>query len=149
MDLKEIKQIIDLMTRADLSGFEIEREGLKLRINRENNVVTYAAPTPGRTDAVPTTPSVSEPPPPAKEDTNSIIIKSPMVGTFYASSSPESPPFVSVGTSVRPDSVVCIIEAMKVMNEIQAELNGTITEILVQNGKNVEYGQPLFKLSPA
>ena len=72
-----------------------------------------------------------------------------MVGTFYASSSPESPPFVSVGTSVRPDSVVCIIEAMKVMNEIQAELNGTITEILVQNGKNVEYGQPLFKLSPA
>lgn len=149
MDLKEIKQIIDLMTRADLSGFEIEREGLKLRINRENNVVTYAAPTPGRVDTSPMPSSVSEPPPPAKEDKNSIIIKSPMVGTFYASSSPDSPAFVSVGTSVQPDSVVCIIEAMKVMNEIQAELSGTITEILVQNGKNVEYGQPLFKLSPA
>ncbi|NBS80021.1 acetyl-CoA carboxylase biotin carboxyl carrier protein, partial [bacterium] len=76
-------------------------------------------------------------------------INSPMVGTFYASPAPDAPPYVSVGTAVTPESVVCIIEAMKVMNEIKAEMSGTITEILVESGKPVEFGKPLFRIRPA
>jgi acetyl-CoA carboxylase biotin carboxyl carrier protein len=76
------------------------------------------------------------------------VIKSPMVGTFYRAPNPESPSFVEIGTSVTPDSVVCIIEAMKVMNEIQSELTGKVAEVLVENGQSVEYGQPLFRLQP-
>lgn len=146
MELKEIEQIINLMTQADLSGFEIKREGLELRINRENKVVAYA-PAPIIEKPAQTAPQNFENEPPvAQEDKNISYIKSPIVGTFYASSSPESAPFITQGSTVNSNTVVCIIEAMKVMNEIQAEISGTITEVLVQNGQNVEFGQNLFKI---
>lgn len=149
MDLKEIKQIVDLMKRSSLTEFEIEEEGFKLRICRKNGETQTIlnAPQPA---AFPMPAPSANPPVSASEAPKAIdpakLIKSPMVGTFYASPSPESPPFVKVGDSVTADSTVCILEAMKVMNEIKAEVNGTIAEALVQNGDSVEYGQPLFRL---
>jgi acetyl-CoA carboxylase biotin carboxyl carrier protein len=91
---------------------------------------------------------VPEAPAAPKEDENLVEIKSPMVGTFYRAPSPESPPYVETGDRIAPDSVLCIVEAMKLMNEIQAEMRGTIVEILVENGQPVEYGQPMFKVKP-
>ncbi len=150
MDLKEIKQIVDLMKRSSLTEFEIEEEGLKLRICRKHGETQtiVAAPAPaGVAAASAPAPVAAAPAEPAKAAVDPAkLIKSPMVGTFYAAPSPESPSFVKVGDSVSADSTVCILEAMKVMNEIKAEVNGTIAEILVQNGESVEYGQPLFRL---
>lgn len=155
MDLKAIKQVIDLMQRSELTEFELEEEGFKLRLSRKHGdtpaPVFQAAPA-----AAQSTPPFPQPaapaadtPAPAADEKDVGIIKSPMVGTFYRAPSPESPVFADVGTKVTADSVVCIIEAMKVMNEIQSELSGTITEVLVENGEAVEYGQPLFKVKTA
>jgi acetyl-CoA carboxylase biotin carboxyl carrier protein len=155
LDLKEIKQIIDLMKRTDLSEFEIEEEGFKLRIRRGStgyaaspSAPTLAyAPAPengGHSQAAPSSaaaPSASD-----EEESGTSFIKSPMVGTFYRSPSPDNPAFVDVGSKVQENSPVCIIEAMKIMNEIQAEAKGTIVEVLVENGQPVEYGQRLFKI---
>jgi len=157
LDLNEIKQIIELMKRSDLSEFEIEEEGFKLRIRRgakdgPPQVVAMGTASP----FPPAVLAAAAPQPPAepqpleqkdeKTDENIDFIKSPMVGTFYRSASPESPPFVEEGSEVGPESIVCIIEAMKVMNEIQADMSATIIEILVENGQSVEYGQPMFKV---
>ena len=150
MDIKLIKQIIDLMKRSDISEFEFEEDGLKIRLSSNGSVapqVIQASPI-----SVATTPAVTvaseEQNQSARptEETGISVIKSPMVGTFYRSASPDSPAFTDVGAKVGNDSVVCIIEAMKVMNEIQSEMSGTITELLVENGAAVEYGQPLFKI---
>ena len=157
LDIKEIKLVVDLMKRSDLTEFEIEEEGLKLRIKRrgaDDLPVITTSPTaqvalPVAPAASPATPPPFNPhthPAPAEDDKSINYIKSPIVGTFYRASSPDNPSFVEIGTAVSPDSVVCIIEAMKVMNEIQAETKGQIIEILVENGKPVEYGQPLFKV---
>ena len=141
MDIKEIKQIVDLMKRSDLTEFAIEEENFKLQIKRATDgqsqpqVVTYAQP--------PAAPSADS----APAEDPSRYITSPMVGTFYTAPSPESEIFAKVGDSVKPDSTVCIIEAMKIMNEIQAEIGGTIVETLVENGQPVEFGQKLFRLS--
>jgi acetyl-CoA carboxylase biotin carboxyl carrier protein len=155
LDLKVIKQVVELMKRSELSEFEIEEEGFKLRIRRggEDAPVSYiqAAPAGMATPPpfpVPSPEAPGEPAAPAEEEGVSTV-KSPMVGTFYRAPSPEAPPFVETGAKVEAETVVCIIEAMKVMNEIQAELKGTITEILVDNGEAVEYGQPLFKVKTA
>ncbi|WP_269540406.1 acetyl-CoA carboxylase biotin carboxyl carrier protein [Cerasicoccus fimbriatus] len=150
MDIKEIKQIVELMKRSDLTDFEIEEKDLKLRISRNSGVVV-SAPAPAPIAAAPApvaaAPADSQAPAAAPKDEPGVtIIKSPMVGTFYRSPNPDSKPFADVGTKVKADSVVCIIEAMKVMNEINAELSGTIVDILVENGQAVEYGQPLFKV---
>jgi acetyl-CoA carboxylase biotin carboxyl carrier protein len=153
LDLKTIKQVVELMNRADLSEFELEEEGLKLRLCRKTSatVVEYAAAPQSAPLAAPATAPAS----PAKaaeapvEDKSLSIIKSPMVGTFYRAASPDSPPFVEVGAKVTDETTVCIIEAMKVMNEIAAEQKGVITEVLVDNGEPVEYGQPLFKIKTA
>jgi len=161
LDLKEIKQIIDLMKRSDLTEFAVEEEGFKLKIRRGSNelpVVTSshnsgapfnqsvhaapAAPAPAPAAPAPTAASAA----PAGDEAGVGYIKSPMVGTFYRSGSPESKPYAETGTKVVENSVVCIIEAMKIMNEIQAETKGTITECLVENGQPVEYGQKLFKI---
>jgi acetyl-CoA carboxylase biotin carboxyl carrier protein len=146
LDLKVIKQVIDLMKRSELSEFELEEEGFKLRLSRNNGEtapqIIQAAPAPAA--AAPAAPA-AEAAAPAEEEGISLV-KSPMVGTFYRSPSPDSPAFVDVGDKISEDSVVCIIEAMKVMNEIQAETKGTITEILVENGDSIEFGQPLFKV---
>lgn len=149
MDIKEIKQIVDLMKRSSLTEFELQEQDFKLRICRSSGetvtMVQAAAPVavaqpavaPQATTAAPAAETVDDP---------SKWIKSPMVGTFYAAPSPDSDSFVKVGDKVTESTVVCILEAMKVMNEITAERSGTIAEIMVENGDSVEYGQPLFRL---
>ena len=161
MDLKQIKQIIDLMKRSELTEFAVEEEGFKLKIRRgSNGLPTVSASKGSNAPFAPTdygsVPPMSAPagapqsfaqaaPAPAEEP-GVTFIKSPMVGTFYRAPSPESKPFVDVGSKIEDNSLVCIIEAMKIMNEIQAETKGTVVEILVENGQPVEYGQRLFKL---
>lgn len=153
MDIKLIKQVVDLMKRSDISEFEFEEDGFKLRLSSKGAdapQIIHAAPAGQATAAFPVaTPATGEAVPAPVEEKGISIIKSPMVGTFYSASSPESPAFVKVGDKVSNESVVCIIEAMKVMNEIQAEMSGVITELLVENGEAVEYGQPLFKIKTA
>ena len=155
MDLKAIKQVVELMRSSELSEFEIEEEGFKLRLSRKQGKTQIINPAPmaahaiAPIDATLTPAKLNTSKAPDEEDKNSFIIKSPMVGTFYRAASPESPAFVKIGDKVSADSIVCIIEAMKVMNEIQAETSGTISEILVENGEAVEYGQPLFKVKTA
>lgn len=152
MDIKLIKQVVDLMKRSDISEFEFEEDGFKLRLSSQSaqapQVIQAAAP-PQAPAPAPAPAASAEAAAPAEEEKGISVIKSPMVGTFYRASSPESPPFVDAGAKVTADSVVCIIEAMKVMNEIQAEFAGKITEVLVENGEAVEYGQPLFKVKTA
>lgn len=155
MDLSKIKQVVDLMKKSGLSEFEIQDQEFKLRIKRDvgaQPVAFQAVPAPAPVQA-PAPAPVQAPAPAAAApaatpaaDPSVKVITSPMVGTFYASPSPDNPPFVTVGSPVKPDSVVCIVEAMKVMNEIQSELNGTVVECLVASGTSVEFGQPLFRV---
>lgn len=167
MDLKEIKLVIDLMTKNGLSEFELEKGDFKLRVKRgpggewststtpsaapqvvhHHAPVAAFAPSPGQAAAAPVAAPAASPVPAVATSAQSQIV-SPMVGTFYLSPSPDSPPYVSIGQEVQEDTVVCIIEAMKVMNEIKAETRGVILEILAQNGKPVEFGKPLFALRP-
>jgi len=161
LDLKEIKQIIDLMKRSDLAEFAVEEEGFKLRIRRGTSGVPVVASSgiTGLTgDIAPAAPAAVAAPAPAPalartaapvDEAGIAYIKSPMVGTFYRAGSPESPAFVDVNAKVQENSPVCIIEAMKIMNEIQAEVKGTILEVLVENGQPVEFGQRLFKVRTA
>lgn len=143
------------MKRSELAEFEFEEEGFKLRLSRHNGeaptqIIQAAAPAPQAPAAAqpPEAAPAGEPVKPVEEAGISVV-KSPMVGTFYRAPSPESANFTDVGQKIGVDSIVCIIEAMKVMNEIQAEISGTITEVLVDNGESVEYGQPLFKVKTA
>jgi len=148
LDLTKIKQVVDLMKKSDLSEFEIQDQEFKLRIKRDLPGRAFApAPAPAAAPAyaAPAAPAPAAPGAPAV-DPNIKTINSPMVGTFYTTPSPENPPFVAVGTSIKVDSVVCIIEAMKVMNEIPSEIAGTVVECLVANGTSVEFGQPLFRV---
>jgi acetyl-CoA carboxylase biotin carboxyl carrier protein len=146
LDLKEIKELIALMRRNELSEFELETEGFRIKLKRGGDAAishAYYGPHPGQA-APASSPqpaaASAEPKPPGRE------ITSPMVGTYYSAASPETSAFVETGMEVTEETVVCIIEAMKVMNEIKAETRGVITEILVENGKPVQYGQPLFRL---
>jgi acetyl-CoA carboxylase biotin carboxyl carrier protein len=134
VDLKDIKAIIDLMTKNDLSVFEMEKDGFRLKLQKglgDQPIVVSAAPAGGA--AVPAAAGLKD-------------IASPMVGTFYRAASPDAAAFVDVGTQVTEDTVVCIIEAMKVMNEIKAETNGVIAEVVAENGKPVQFGQALFRV---
>lgn len=147
LDLKEIKELIALMRKNDLSVFKMEKEGFKITLKKGTDfqpIITTTAPS-----------VVSAPAPAASSSAAPALvapgeklreITSPMVGTFYGSPSPESAPFISVGQEVTEDTVVCIIEAMKVMNEIKAETRGVVAEIVAENGKPVQYGQALFRL---
>lgn len=152
MDLKDIKAIIDLMKKNSITEFELERQDSKIRLKRGLNgnapAVQYDEfPVTGSAPILPTltiapatiSPSIA---------TGEIDIKSPMIGTFYRAPSPEAGNYAEVGSEVNADTVVCIIEAMKVMNEIKSEVKGIITQVLVENGKPVEFGQPLFKVRP-
>ena len=144
------------MKRSELSEFAVEEEGFKLKIRRGQNghpVVsgshTTSLPLAAEPSAAPAAAAGSRAAPgPGRpeEEPGGALIKSPMVGTFYRAASPESKPFVEAGAKVVENSVVCIIEAMKIMNEIQAEAKGTIVEILIESGQPVEYGQRLFKI---
>ncbi len=151
MDLIKIKQVVDLMKKSDLSEFEIQDQDFKLRIKRDvpgrAPVAAQAAPLAAAPAPVAqAAPAVLAPAAPAAADPSIKVVTSPMVGTYYCTPSPENPPFVTVGSPIKADSVVCIIEAMKVMNEIQSEISGTVVECLVANGTSVEFGQPLFRV---
>src|SRR4051812_21791286 len=158
MDLKDIKAIIDLMKKNSISEFELERgQEFKIKLKRTNGhsveegqggqgyapVHMQAGGAPAVHPALPATQPAQVAAP-----TNEAEIKSPMVGTIYRAPSPEAANYVEIGTEVSPDTVVCIIEAMKVMNEIKAETRGVITAVLAENAKPIEFGQPLFKIRP-
>lgn len=161
MDLKEVKELIELVSEKGFAEFEIEHAGFRLHISRfKEPPAVHTAPTPVTPStsqavaaAAPASVPATQPaassapaasPEPAIPDVQLQVIKSPIVGTFYRAPSPTAEMFVKVGDQVEPDTVVCIIEAMKLMNEIQAEVRGEIVKILVENGQPVEYGQPLF-----
>ena len=160
MDLKDIKAIIDLMRKNDLSVFELEKDGFKLKLQKgaEGQPILTApiAIAPGLSNAAPavaapTDASHAQTAGPASKEESAAggglkDITSPMVGTFYRGPSPDAPVFVDVGATVNEDTVVCIIEAMKVMNEIKAETSGVIAEVVVENGKPVQFGQALFRV---
>jgi acetyl-CoA carboxylase biotin carboxyl carrier protein len=149
-NVRAIRQLVRLMKRYDLTAIDFVEGSTQIRLRRRGpeiaQVVTAAAgPPPPQIGAPAVTPAS---PPPAAAPAG-IVIESPMVGTYYASSAPDSSPFVSVGSQVRADSTVCVIEAMKVFTDIPAGVSGIITEILVKNGQPVEYGQPMFRVNPA
>jgi acetyl-CoA carboxylase biotin carboxyl carrier protein len=152
VDLKDIKAIIDLMKKNSITEFELEEKDSKLRLKRGLGVAQQVIQSDDAATmapiALPVAATMSSVPPPAAASTGEIDIKSPMIGTLYRSPSPESATYVDVGSEVNVDTVVCIIEAMKVMNEIKAEVKGVITQILIENGKPIEFGQPLFKVRP-
>lgn len=149
-DLEIIKELIEIMKRENLTQIEIKKPFLRIKLTRENilqeNVVRREVEVIPREKIekkeIPEKEIVKEE---IKED-NFYILKSPLVGTFYRAPSPESPPYVEVGEEVRKGQILCIIEAMKIMNEIESEVDGKIVEIMVKNGEPVEYGQPLFKI---
>ena len=148
-DLKEIKAIIDLMKKHDLSVFEIEKEGFRLKLEKGPAAQATAAVPPAVAASPKAVPAAAETTAAAPKAIESVPLKeivSPMVGTFYRSASPDSPPFVDVGKTVTEDTVVCIIEAMKVMNEIKAETSGIIAEVVAENSKPVQFGQVLFRV---
>jgi acetyl-CoA carboxylase biotin carboxyl carrier protein len=154
MELKEIKKIVEMMTENDLAEFLLEEEAFTLQLKRGTAGITQIVSAPQQMMAAPVAAPVPDgipaaAPAVADADAGLIPIKSPMVGTFYRSPSPDSDVFVQIGQDVLPDSVVCIIEAMKVMNEIQAEVRGKIKKILVDNATPVQFGQALFLVEPA
>ena len=152
MDLKDIKELIALMRRNELSEFELEMEGFHIKLKKGGEpVITHLPAHYAPLPAAPAAPAAAQAAPAAAalaetKAAPSRAIKSPTVGTFYSAASPESSPYVEAGSEVTEDTVVGIIEAMKVMNEIKAEVRGVIAEVLVENGKPVQFGQPLFRL---
>lgn len=147
-DVKKLRRLIELMNEHDLGEVDLRDGDVRVRLRKKGELGAVEsrpmAMAPAPVAAAPAAPVAAAAP---KED-NLVLIKSPMVGTFFAASSPENPPFAKVGDRVGPDSTVCIIEAMKVFNEIPAECSGQIAAVLVKNGDPVEYGQPLFKVDP-
>jgi acetyl-CoA carboxylase biotin carboxyl carrier protein len=148
LDLKDIKAIIDLMKKNDLSVFEMEKDGFRLKLQKGAGEQTvFSAPAPATPAPAANGPGTTAAPPPEAAASSTLKdIVSPMVGTFYRAGSPETPAFVDVGKEVSEETVVCIIEAMKVMNEIKAETKGVIAEIVAENGKPVQFGQVLFRV---
>ena len=164
MDLDEIKQILEMMREHDLTEFELEREGSTLRLKKQPSGAwagqipamphpTFAAPLPsGPMPAPPAGGAPATLPPvlaPASEDVDLAIVKSPIVGTFYRAAEPGAPPFVDAGQTVKKGQVLCIIEAMKLMNEIDAECDGEVVKVYVENGQAVQYGERLFAIRPS
>jgi len=150
-DLAELKRLVALMKANDLGEVEMEEEGRRVRVVRGGRVVEAAPVAAAQPAAAAPAPVASAGPaaPAAAKESLGVEIPSPMVGTFYRSPSPDASPYVEVGDRIGKDSPICIVEAMKVMNEIKAEVEGEILEILVQNGEPVEFGQPLFLVRPA
>ncbi len=152
MDIDQIKAVIAMMKENDLTEFSMEQDGLKIRIKRGpegfQQVVTLPAAAPVAPVAAPAAVTPAAAPAPAAPPSDVKHISSPMVGTFYRSPAPDAPSYIEVGQAVDEETVVCIIEAMKVMNEIKAEVKGVITQVLVENAKPVEFGQKLFAVKP-
>lgn len=154
MDLEQIKKILDLMRDNDLAEFELEQDGVKVRLRKHSGPAEWSAAPEGSARSAPAqAPPASSTPPQtltvASEDVDLAIIKSPIVGTFYRSAEPGAPAFVDVGDAVRKGQVLCIIEAMKLMNEIESEVRGKIVKALVENAQPVEFGQTLFLVDPS
>jgi|SRR5262249_38389752 len=156
MNQKELRELIEFLKEQDIAEFELERGDVKVRIKRgvvaappavsvQAFPLATALPSTTSSQAPPEAPGIPKPP---AVDEGLHIVKSPIVGTFYDSPSPGSPPFVKAGDTVEAGQVLCIIEAMKLMNEIEADLGGEIVKRLVNNGQPVEYGQPLFSIRP-
>jgi len=164
MNQKELKELIEFLIEKDISEFELERGDVKVRIKRGADaqpvsVITPMAAVPAMppmTAAAPVTPASATPAPaasqtpavPAQAEEELHLVKSPIVGTFYEAPGPGAPPFVKPGDTVQAGQVLCIIEAMKLMNEIESDMAGEVVKILAANGKPVEYGQPLFSIRP-
>jgi acetyl-CoA carboxylase biotin carboxyl carrier protein len=149
LELKDIKAVIDLMRKNDLSVFEMERDGFRLKLQKgSGDLPVFTQPAAAAPQAAAAPASAPAETASAAQERSSTLkdIVSPMVGTFYRANSPDSPPFVDIGKEVSDESVVCIIEAMKVMNEIKAETKGVIAEIVAENGKPVQFGQVLFRV---
>jgi acetyl-CoA carboxylase biotin carboxyl carrier protein len=152
MELKDIKKVVQMMKENDLTEFLLEDDACTLQLKRGSNDVAHVIAAAPQMVAAPAAAPVPAAPAGAAapaEDDGLIEITSPMVGTFYRSPSPDTDPFVEIGSQIADDSVVCIVEAMKVMNEIKADVKGTIKKILVDNAKPVQFGQPLFLVDPA
>jgi acetyl-CoA carboxylase biotin carboxyl carrier protein len=155
LDISDLKEILRILEAQDITEFELEQDGVKLRVCRSSGAGAVAAVT---SHLVPAAPATAAPPgaPPAPEAAapgepaaNGTLVKSPIVGTFYRAPDPNSPPFVSVGDRVKVGQVLCIIEAMKLMNEIEAEVAGEVLKVHPENGQPVQYGDPLFTVRPA
>ena len=163
MDISDLKEILRILEEQDITEFELEQDGVKLRVCRASTVAPIApvltggmAPSPapavaaGMSAAPAPTPAPAPPaPPPVEPPANGTLVKSPIVGTFYRAPDPNSAPFVSVGDRVKVGQVLCIIEAMKLMNEIEAEVAGEVVKIHPENGQPVQYGDPLFTVRPS
>ena len=155
MDLRKLKTLIDLVEASDISELELTEGEEKVKISRQNNKAQSLAPV--NYVQQPIQPPVNQQPqaqteePLGKVDTTTIdnkdAITSPMVGTFYRSASPDSAPFIDIGSTVKKGETLCIIEAMKILNEIESDKEGTISKILIENGQPIEFGQPLFEIS--
>ncbi|MGD2294307.1 MAG: acetyl-CoA carboxylase biotin carboxyl carrier protein [Candidatus Aminicenantes bacterium] len=151
IDYTEIKKLIDLMEERNLSHFELEVEGFKIQFSKNQQprlpAVAVQAVSAAEENGSSNKPETQTPDQPVEEN-NLHFIRSPMVGTFYRAPNPSSPAFVEVGENVKKDQTLCIIEAMKLMNEIDSDIDGVIEEIFVENGKPIEYGQRLFSIKP-
>ncbi len=158
MDISDLKEILRILEAQDITEFELEQDGVKLRVCRNSAaaapaggmaMTTLASTAAASSAALPSTHPAAEVAAPAPEPAdNGTLVKSPIVGTFYRAADPNSPPFVSVGDRVKVGQVLCIIEAMKLMNEIEAEVAGEIARIHPENGQPVQYGDPLFTVRP-
>jgi acetyl-CoA carboxylase biotin carboxyl carrier protein len=147
----KVRQLVELMREFDLGLVDLKQGDQRVRLRRGSEQVIVAAPaasTPSAPATTSATPVRAAEPSAAATGKNTALIKSPMVGTFYTSPKPDAPPFVKVGDMITPETVVCIIEAMKVFNELPAEASGRIVAILTESGTPVEYGQPLFEIEP-
>ncbi|MEW6599385.1 MAG: acetyl-CoA carboxylase biotin carboxyl carrier protein [Nitrospirota bacterium] len=146
MELDEIRNLIELLQNTDITELQIERDGAKLKIKREKFFPSFEATPSAAKPVVEEIPAAKESP---VEETRYVTITSPIVGIFHRAPAPEAAPFVDVGSSVKKGQVLCIIEAMKLMNEIESDTDGTVQQILIENGHSVEYGEPLFRIEPA
>jgi acetyl-CoA carboxylase biotin carboxyl carrier protein len=160
LEFEDIERILELVKQHELAEFELERDGLKLRVRKAGAAfpplpapvqVAPAGPAPGALPAAaPAAPALDTPPAALEDEAVELaVVKSPIVGTFYRASEPGAPPFVDTGQTVRKGQVLCIIEAMKLMNEINAECDGEIVKVYVENGQAVQYGERLFAIRPS
>ena len=150
MNLKEIKEMINLMNENDLVELEIEKDGMRIRLRKMASGTTevFTGPITTEQDRISKETAARTAEENEKATVKTLEIKTPMVGTFYRAPSPEAPPYVEVNQIVEPGQVICVIEAMKLMNEIKSEIKGKVLEVLVDNAEPVEFGQPLFIFEP-
>ena len=148
MNIKEIKEMINLMNENNLMELEIEKEGMRIRLRKTAPGEAQTGPFIIEKEVTRDKPAAYLPEHATVPIVTTVEIKAPMVGTFYRSSSPESAPYVEIGQMIEPGQIICIIEAMKLMNEIKSEIKAKVTEILVENAEPVEFGQPLFLVEP-